>query len=73
MEPGGVLANLRDWHFLLLGGDNWILGRRGVGMTDIISWAITITVLFFAGPFILNAVAGTIEKWRDLLRDLSGK
>ena len=42
-------------------------------MTDIISWAITITVLFFTGPFILNAAAGTIEKWRDLLRDLSGK
>ena len=42
-------------------------------MTDIISLAVTITILFFAGPFILNAVASTIEKWRDLLRDLFGK
>ena len=42
-------------------------------MTEIVSLAVTMTVLFFAGPFIIDAVLTSIERWRDLLLDLFGK
>ena len=42
-------------------------------MTEIVSLAVTMTVLFFAGPFIIDAVLASMERWRDLIRNLSDK